>query len=172
MSLRARMGLAGGIAVALAVIAVAFSAYAGTRSTCAARSTNRCASSPRRSPSPGGPGNGGGDGGPGPAGELFGGPAGGLRPLGTHDCDEGTRAAQRPGWRVRRRRGRRDARAAQRLDVCAGRRDHRIPISTDFKATAASGTGQYFTSMDVGSTAIRVLTTGLGARGALPLPFR
>ena len=32
MSLRARMGLAAGVAVALAVIAVAFSAYAGTRS--------------------------------------------------------------------------------------------------------------------------------------------
>ena len=32
MSLRARMGLAAGVAVALAVIAVAVSAYAGTRS--------------------------------------------------------------------------------------------------------------------------------------------
>ena len=35
MSLRARMGLAGGLAVALAVIAVAASAYAGTRSALA-----------------------------------------------------------------------------------------------------------------------------------------
>ena len=40
MSLRARMGLAAGVAVAVAVIAVAFSAYAGTRSQLhAARST-------------------------------------------------------------------------------------------------------------------------------------
>ena len=42
MSLRARMGLVAGVAVAIAVIAVAVSSYAGTRRSFRARSTSRC----------------------------------------------------------------------------------------------------------------------------------
>ncbi|MGA9857086.1 MAG: HAMP domain-containing sensor histidine kinase [Solirubrobacteraceae bacterium] len=167
MSLRARMGLAGGIAVALAVIAVAFSAYAGTRSTLRGQVDQSLRQLTTQVTHTGGPGNGGGDGGPGPAGELFGSPAGGFRPLGTHDCDEGTGLLNGRGGAFGGAAGVVTLVLRNGSTCAPGGQTYRIPISTGFKATAASGTGQYFTSMDVGSTAIRVLTTGLGARGAL-----
>ncbi len=126
MSLRARMGLAAGVAVALAVIAVAFSAYAGTR-IAAAGSARPVAAEPGRpllaarraargGPGPGAIGGGGAGQAAGPArpGAAVrrgrpGRPRRGARP----------RRPQRP--RVRRRVWHRDARLPRRRQLVTAR---------------------------------------------------
>jgi two-component system sensor histidine kinase MprB len=159
VSLRARMGLAGGVAVALAVIAVAVSAYAGTSSELhgqldqSLRSlTSQAIGGP---PDGGGPGEGNprADGGvplptTGPYGRLpdfghrapaFGAAAGVLTivaPDGSSSVLRGTRASA-------------------------------IPVTPGFRALAKRGRGSYFADLSVRGHSLRVLATGVGQRGAL-----
>ena len=159
VSLRARMGLAAGVAVALAVIAVAVSAYAGTSSELHGQldQSLRSLTSQAIGGPPQGDGGGPGDGNPGPDGDspranasrpangfdhrapAFGGAAGVLtivRPDGSNFLIRGTRA-------------------------------NAIPVTAAFKALARKGSGSSFTDVTVRGNSIRVLATGIGRRGAL-----
>ena len=169
MSLRARMGLAAGVAVALAVIAVAVSAYAGTRSQLQGQVDDQLRSLlgqvlPPGGGAPGADGQPSGVFGPGPfgafgqgepacvrdegtgidrrTGPAFGGPAGIVTLVYPPSCGQpGTYSP--PG------------------------QSYQIPVDARMKAVAASGHGQYFTDMTVSGTHIRVLVTGIGADGAI-----
>jgi two-component system sensor histidine kinase MprB len=166
------MALAAGVAVALAVIAVAVSAYAGTRSELQGQLdhslqgiTHSIVSAPgvQSGSQPGG----GGVGGP-PAGAGAGGPSGfgggGHRP---GDRDEGLGLGDRG----------RPAFGGAAGTLTLVRRDgstfvpsgqtQSIPVDSRAKALAARGQGQYSTDITVGGTHIRVLATGIGWRGAL-----
>ncbi len=160
MSLRARMGLAAGVAVAIAVIAVAFSAYAGMRSQLRGQvdqSLQTLRKQVLQGPggSAGGPGGGGGP----PARGGFGEPPG-VR-------DEGLGIDGRTGPAFGGPRGivtliYRDGGTYNP----PGQQDQ-IPVDARMKAFAATGRGEYYTDLHAGSTHIRVLVTGLGADGAL-----
>jgi two-component system sensor histidine kinase MprB len=168
MSLKVRMGLAAGLAVTLAVIAVAVSAYAGTSSELKGQVDNSLQSltgstlartgGPPGS-RPGGPGRSpSGDG-----GSSFG--NGGT--FDPDDRDEGLGLGDRGGPAFG---GAPGALALVRRDgstfVPTGQQQ-RIPVDSRAKALAARGSGRYFTDMTVNGTAIRVLATGIGWRGAL-----
>ncbi len=179
MSLRVRMGLASGLAVALAVIAVAFSAYAGTRSelegqldqtlqSLSAGVLGRAGLSPHGQPSGEGPG-----GGP-QAGSGLGSSAGGASSRDPDDHDEGLGLDDRGGPAFGGAAGtltlvKRDG----GIYVPRGQK-YSIPADSRARAIAARGRGQYFAEMHVGGTSIRVLATGIGWRGALlvALPLR
>ena len=188
MSLRARLGLAAAAAVALAVLGVAVAAYAGTRSELRgqvdsslqglARTVLTRASAPPGQGGPGGPGGraeGRGRPGaitlprrparePGPRlGGRSGPPAAGVR----GDRDEGLGLEQLPGQAF--------GGASGTLTliypsggtyVPAGQR-YSIPVTQQAKRIAASGTGRLFADMRVGGHHIRVVTEGLGPRGAI-----
>src|ERR1700761_3373842 len=172
MSLRARMGLAAGLAVAIAVIAVAVSAYAGTSSELRGQLDQSLQTLTRQVLSNGAP-----PGGEKPhnqgessdneienpgtsAPQLFG-PA----PR-AHDCDEGL------GFQNR---GSPFGTAAGILtlvhqdgSICypSGQSYH-IPVTAQFKSIAAGGSGHVYTDMHVDGTELRVLASGIGQRGAL-----
>lgn len=170
MSLKARMGLAAGVAVAIAVIAVAVSAYAGTSSQLIAQTdaSLRHLAQPVLLRA-----NGRGGGGPGPDGSsgLFG-SADQQRPVSLGHCgsaspdeDEGLLLDQVPGQAF-------GAAPGAFTLVCRDGTHFShpapgIPIDPRAKALAASGKGQYFTSESVRGQHIRVMATGIGARGAL-----
>jgi two-component system sensor histidine kinase MprB len=162
MSLRARMGLAAGVAVAVAVLAVAAAAYAGSRSELLGQvdsSLQRLTGQVLHAPDGGPPGDGG---------RLRGRP-GLFQPQGEERPGEGDE-----GLGLDRIRGPAFGGAGTFTVVYAdggtysppGQRN-RIPPDARMRALARSGRGQYFTDMTVGGTHIRVLVTGLGARGAL-----
>ncbi len=179
MSLRVRMGLAAGVAVALAVIAVAFSAYEGTRTQLQGQLDQSLRSltgsvlavakiAPGGRPVGGGPGPGGGGG-------LLGGqpPAGAGGGQGSFEL--GNPGDQDEGLGLDERRGPPFGGAQGTLTlvyrnggsyVPLGQKQ-RIPVNAWAKAIAARGTGQTFTDMTVNGTHIRVMATGIGARGAL-----
>jgi two-component system sensor histidine kinase MprB len=163
MSLRARMGLAAGVAVALAVIAVAVSAYAGTRSNLRNQvdQSLRHLGAQALGPPGGGPAPRGGSGRPGLGFSQLQG--GGERPgVG----DEGLALEGRVG----------EFGAAAGIItllyrdggsyVPPGQR-YRIPIDARAKALAKTGRGGYLTDLHTGSTHLRVLATGIGNKGAL-----
>jgi two-component system, OmpR family, sensor histidine kinase MprB len=184
MSLRARMGLASGVAVALAVIAVAVSAYAGTRSELTAQVDNSLRNlatpilenagvlpRPVGGPGPGGQG-GGGQGALGGQGNFGGSrfPAaaqGQGSVFSSSDCDGGL------GLDVGRGGGFGGAQGLRQLVSSAGGvcvvagQTTKIPVDSTAKALAAKGSGQYFTTAQVGSTHLRVLVYGAGSHGAL-----
>jgi two-component system, OmpR family, sensor histidine kinase MprB len=162
VSLRARMAVATGAAVALAVIAVAVSAYAGTSSELhgqldqALHSLTGQAISP---PDGGGPGNGnqqsdgdGGDGGaPRTARARTPAPNFGHRAP-AFGAAAGVLTIVRPdGSSV----------------VLRGTPSNAIPVTAAFKALAKRGRGSSFTDLSVRGHALRVLATGVGQRGAL-----
>jgi two-component system sensor histidine kinase MprB len=167
MSLRARMGLAAGVAVALAVLAVAVSAYAGTRSELTGQLDNslrtlssQITSSPR--------------GGGGPPDERGLGPAGGsgrgfFQRVEEGPCvgDEGLGLDQRAGLPTGGAAG-----LVTLFNRCGGAnvpRNQSYPIPDDprIRALARSGQGSYYTDATVNRTHVRVLATGIGWRGAL-----
>lgn len=168
MSLRVRMGLAAGVAVALAVIAVAFSAYAGTRSQLTGsvdyqlqRLTNDVL---HHGPGvPGGPGDGSRYGAP----RFFGGnPAVGAEPPGSGD--EGLNFDRRgPGF----------GGAAGIITVIYANgktyvpptQTYTIPVDSDMRALAKKGQGSYFTDVTASGTHLRVAVTGIGPKGALAI---
>ena len=159
MSLRARMGVAAGGAVAIAVLAVAISAYAGMRSELRGQVDQSLQALRKQvlgGPRPGGgPGAGGGP----PEQNAFGEPPG-VR-------DEGLGIDQRTGPAFGGPRGivtliYRDGGTYNP----SGQRGE-IPVDAQMKKLAASGRGEYYTDLSANGTRIRALVTGLGDDGAL-----
>jgi two-component system sensor histidine kinase MprB len=192
VSLRARIGAAAGIAVALAVIAVAVSAYAGTRSNLLGQidqsllALKAHAVPPGSEPGAPGPGSGGsGQAAYGPG--APGGPPGGRG--GTHMGAPSAGGSQRPplipasasgacrhafgndelGGGFGAAQGYFQLVTPGGVPCLASTRGEtkQIPVDARVRATAASGQGQYFTDAHVGSTDLRVLVTGEGENGAL-----
>jgi two-component system sensor histidine kinase MprB len=176
VSLRARMGIASGIAVAIAVIAVAFSAYAGTRSQLQGQLDNRLMSlaqpiliragvisppapaqgTPRQT---GGPGTFGGGGGGGPEN-------GGAFGVG-NDCDGGLGLDQSRGGGFGGPQGYVQLVRPNGSICLASGETTAIPVGSDVTALAKNGNGHFTTDAHVGSTHLRVLVYGVGSRGAL-----
>ena len=164
MSLRTRMVLVAGVAVAIAVIGVAVGSYFGTRSSLqgqvdqslqsVARPVLGRAQSPpgQFSPTPGASGQQGSgheacgkqpdpDQGLGldrPPAQPFGGPSGTF----TLVCPNGDTYSPRS-------------------------QEYSIPVSAQARAIAETGHGEYFTDTTVAKHHIRVMATGIGWRGAL-----
>jgi two-component system, OmpR family, sensor histidine kinase MprB len=165
------MALAAGVAVALAVIAVAFSAYEGTRSQLqgqvdqSLRSLTRSVLGPDGLPADARPGPGG----PRPPDGAGGGAGFGPPPsssTGSAGRDEGLGLGERPGPAFGGAAG--SVTIVHRDGIAyAPGGQRKIPADARARALAASGNGQYFTNMTVGPTHIRVLATGIGWRGAL-----
>ncbi len=173
------MALAAGVAVALAVVAVAFSAYEGSRSQLQGQLDQSLHNLTRSVFAGAGLSVGGRARGPGPRPGSIGaagpGPGAGQppRPAANRDAnpdpddhDEGLGLDDRPG----------PAFGGPAGSVTIVHRDgtgyappgqRRIPVDAHAKALAARGTGHYFTDMTVGGTHIRVLATGIRWRGAL-----
>ena len=174
MSLRARLGVAAGLAGAVAVIAVAVSAYAGTRSELRGqldRSLQSLAAQAQGAPSLGSEPPGGSSGGDydyGSAGrsqsmgqgqgQLGGG-------LGTGGLDL-NRFNHRDGPAFGGARGVAELVAPNgAVEGSAGQQQ--VPVDARIKAIARRGHGRSFADMTISGTALRVLTTGVGASGAL-----
>jgi two-component system sensor histidine kinase MprB len=169
MSLRARMGLAAGVAVALAVIAVAVSAYAGMRSSLrgqvdqSLRNLTEQISDRQHGPPPF---FGDGGGGPGPVGSPgVGNTDGGEQPSST-DCDRGAGIDLSGGPGFGAAAGLRQfvSRSGQ---VCKFGGATHLPVDARTKAVASSTTGQFFTDMTESDHHLRVLVTGVPGSGAL-----
>jgi two-component system, OmpR family, sensor histidine kinase MprB len=167
MSLRARMGLVAGLAVALAVVVVAVVVYTGTRSELRGQVDNaladRAAPFQRLGPGPGGPG-------PRPPDEAE---RRALRhrdhagPFRDRVGDLGAAAAASPTpfggptgtiQFVARSGGVFRPPDDQRW---------RIPVDRRARALAASGHGSYYADVHTRGVHLRVLTTAVGDRGAL-----
>jgi two-component system sensor histidine kinase MprB len=158
------MGIAAGVAVALAVVAVAVSAYEGTRSTLFGQIDNSLRGIANQALHP--PGGDDFDGGP----ALGAPPGGGQDAIGVddgHDCDGrlGINNPSAPAFG--------GATGVVQLitlrgTVCRGNGGGReIPADPRATAVARSGSGQYFTDKTVAGTDIRVLVTGASGHGAL-----
>jgi two-component system sensor histidine kinase MprB len=161
------MGIAAGVAVALAVLAVTVSAYEGTRSELRGQVdstlqsiTKRILHPPRRQGAfPGGGGPGGG--------QPFGGGGQGQGFFNVGDCDHGldVNGPTAPAFGGA-------AGFAQLVSpsgmICRGTGETvEIPADAQAKSVAASGRGQYLTDKTVSGDHIRVLVTGLAGYGAL-----
>jgi two-component system sensor histidine kinase MprB len=168
------MGLAAGVAVALAVIAVAVSAYAGTRSelrgqvdSSLRKITGQYLSGGAAGPGGAGPGYGGGPvgGGPVPGGP----PAPGAfhRRTGVRDCDHGL-GINGPSAQAFGGAAGYAQLVAPNGSICrAAGQTSEIPGDPRVKTLARKGLGQYFTDVTVGGHHIRVLATGIPRIGAL-----
>ena len=159
------MGLASGIAVAIAVIAVAFSSYAGIRSQLysqkdsSLRSLSGSILARANIPAGGAPAP--GPGGPPPGGAMLGSrdhlhdPDEGL----ALDGDNGPAFGGAPGI----------ATVIHRNGVIyrPPNENGKIPVTKSDRALAARGYGRYVSDRTVNGTDLRVLATGIGNRGAL-----
>ncbi len=157
MSLRVRMGLAAGIAVALAVFAVAISAYAGTKSVLRSQLDNSLQSLSRPIVS-----SAGHFGGTSPDGH--GGPPGGGEPPGAGD--EGL-ALDHRGPGLGGPSGIVTLIYSGGGTFVPGTQTSAIPVTAAMKSLAAGGKGQLYTETHLGGTHLRVLVQGIGSRGAL-----
>jgi two-component system sensor histidine kinase MprB len=159
VSLRSRLGLAAGIAVALAVIAVAVSAYEGTRTELRNQVDQSLMTLAARFPlRAGGDGSGGGR-------PARGGP-GGVRLR--SDCDHGLGINAPPSGPAFGGAPGFYQLVSPAGSVCLGTGEtSRIPVDARVKALAASGHGRIFTDAHAGGHHIRVLATGIGSLGAL-----
>jgi two-component system sensor histidine kinase MprB len=162
------MGIAAGVAVALAVIAVAASAYAGTRSELRGQvdtSLHNLADpivqhAIGRGPQAGGP--------PGQNGS----PQAFAQNPGEGPCqyDEGTGLDSRTGPAFG---GAPGTKMIVYPPSCGGgiyvpaAQKYKIPVDPTMKALAASGHGHYVSDMQASGTHLRVLVTGIGRDGAL-----
>jgi two-component system, OmpR family, sensor histidine kinase MprB len=175
MSLRARMGIAAGVAVALAVIAVTVSAYAGTRSELQGQIDSSLRTITQHYVHPANPGNGPvggqfpGAGRPGAGGFPGGGGQGTVFHSGPgHDCAGGLaiNGPTAPAFGGA-------AGFVQLISpngmICRGTGEEKLEIPADPRAVALakSGAGQYFTDETVDGDHIRVLVTGVPGHGAL-----
>jgi two-component system sensor histidine kinase MprB len=168
------MGVAAGVAVALAVIAVAVSAYAGTRSVLEGQLDhslqNLSASITARGGGPPGsrlPGTSGASGAAASGGESFG-PGNGPEPgLGPGDRDEGLGLGDRGGPAFGGAAGTLTLVRSDGTAFVPRGQQQRLPVDARARALAVRGKGHYFTDMTVNGTHIRVLATGVGWRGAL-----
>jgi two-component system, OmpR family, sensor histidine kinase MprB len=169
VSLRARMGLASGVAVALAVIAVAVVAYAATRSNLLGQVDQSLNNITHQYLNQANSGH-GGPGGPFPGGGGSQGPGGGSPPRGAlgGDCDRGLGINYGPPNQPFG-----GARGYTQLvtpsgTVCRGTSETtELPVSDQTKAIAQSQHGSYFTDMTVNGDDIRVLVSGVPGYGAL-----
>ncbi|MHB1571484.1 MAG: HAMP domain-containing sensor histidine kinase [Solirubrobacteraceae bacterium] len=165
MSLRVRLGLASGIAVAIAVIAVAFSSYEGIRSQLYSQkdSTLRSLSGSilarANIPAGGAPT-------PGPGGPPPGGAELGSRDH-LHDPDEGLQLDGDNGPAFGGAPGIATLVYRDGTVYRAPGENGKIPVTAADRALAARGYGRYFTDRSVHGTDLRVLATGIGDRGAL-----
>jgi two-component system sensor histidine kinase MprB len=163
MTLRARLALAAGIAVAVAVIAVVVSAYEGTRSNLQGQLDNSIMQVAQpvlgRAAGPPGvfaPGRGGSDDGrqPGPR-------------SGQPDPDEGLGLDRQGPQAFGGPSGTLTLIYPSGLTYSSPSQQYRIPADARAKALARTGKGRYFTDMTVSKTHIRVLVAGIGPKGAL-----
>jgi two-component system sensor histidine kinase MprB len=162
------MGLAAGVAVAIAVIAVAVSAYAGTSSELHGQLDQSLQSLSRQVLESGGP-----PGGENPAsggeiqesghgvGRLF------NPPGGAQDCDEGLGFERQRGGPFGSASGFLTLVRRNGSTCYPSSQTYSIPLTSRFKAIAASGKGRVYTDMQVHGSEVRVLATGIGSRGAL-----
>ena len=159
MSLRTRMVLLAGVAVAIAAIAVAVASYEGTRSELQGQVDQSLQSLSK-----------------GPLGNIGKGPHGGRSPLPQRqlpsrtaggDPDEGLGIDRLPPQAFG---GASGAFTVFKRDggtwVPPGQ-TYQIPSTPAIRAVATSGQGQFYTDMRVHGTHIRVLVTGIGPDGAL-----
>ncbi len=174
MSLRARMGLAAGAAVALAVLAVAITAYAGTRSELRGQVDHslRNLAAPIAERGEGPPPQ--GEGGPPPQGQSTGGDRGdtgaeaarGARPVIPTDCDLGLGLDVTGGPGFGGAAGLRQfiSRGGRGCQIGGGTR---LPVDASTRAIAAKTSGSHFSDVDVAGHHLRQLVVGLPGRGAL-----
>lgn len=173
MSLRARMGLAAGLAVAIAVIAVAFSAYEGTRSELRDQLDDSLAAIHQawvqRAISNGGVDNRARgpitatpDGGQ-PRGQ--GGSIGNFRPTG--DCDAGFGLDLAPSSQFGEANGYVQLVRQNGQPCLAPGESTAIPASSAILALARRGKGQAYFDANMHGLDVRVLASGIGWRGAL-----
>ncbi|MDQ6779304.1 MAG: HAMP domain-containing histidine kinase, partial [Actinomycetota bacterium] len=196
MSLRARISAAAGIAVALAVIAVAVSAYEGTRSNLLGQIDQSLHALTQQvlmrsaGPGLGPPQSNGGQGASGGGGFNLGAtPVGGGPPRGGQSVVGNSRSAAGTAPLFPRRIHSSDCDNGFGLDLRSGsfggptgfyelitRRGHTclasqetktIPVDAHARALAASGNGQYIADTYIGSHHLRILVTGVGNYGAL-----
>ncbi|MGZ4299780.1 MAG: sensor histidine kinase [Solirubrobacteraceae bacterium] len=172
MSLRARMGLAGGVAVAVAVIAVAVSAYAGTRSELQGQLDTSLSAlihpilinaGVATGPPPGARR----DGDEGPPGFGGGAPGFGARGLTGNDCDHGLGLDNARGGGFGGPQGYVQLVSSTGSVCLATGETTKLPVDGAVKALARSGTGQYLTDSTVGGHHLRVLVHGAGMYGAV-----
>jgi two-component system sensor histidine kinase MprB len=168
MSLRARLGLAAGAAVALAVVAVVVAAYAGTRSELLDQIDTqlRNLSQPilMRAMHPGSQPFGGGSGFPGgqPFSGSQNGPFRGRFGQGGHDCDIGL------GLGIGNGPGQGGAPGLQVFVSPTGYSCQKtLPVSARAKALARTQVGQYYSDLTLGGVSFRMLVVGLPGHGAL-----
>jgi two-component system, OmpR family, sensor histidine kinase MprB len=160
VSLRARLGLAAGVAVAIAVFAVAVSAYAGTRSQLRGQvdtSLRQLRGDVLNHPQP-----------PGGDGRGFGFQGGGApRDEGPGAGDEGLGLDRRRGPGFGGPSGVVSLVYKDGQTYVPPGQGERIPTDARMRALAAKGQGQYLSDMHSESTHIRVLVSGIGTAGAL-----
>jgi two-component system sensor histidine kinase MprB len=174
VSLRVRMGLVAGVAVAIAVVAVAVSSYLGTRSAVYGQldsSLNSLDAQILQAHNPGGSADqdypGAPKGGGAPAGSQ-GGLLGALNAGAGGDCDQGL-GINRPGQPFG------GPRVFVQLllpdgSICRATGETvTIPTSAAARRLASSGHGSYFANQDVNGVDIRVLVHGVPGTGALML---
>jgi two-component system, OmpR family, sensor histidine kinase MprB len=163
MSLRARMALFAGAAVAIAVIAVVVAGYEGTRNQLQGQVDQSLQSLAKRPLQNIGLGPGGGP--PPPGVFLFGPhvPSGN----GDHDPDEGLGFDHLPSQAFGGASGTFTLFKPGGGTYVPSGQSYQIPSTPAIRALAASGRGQSFTDMRVRGTHIRVLVTGIGDKGAL-----
>jgi two-component system sensor histidine kinase MprB len=170
MSLRARMGLAGGVAVAIAVIAVAVSAYAGTRSELLSQldqslhtlihpllvNAGVVSGPPQMPGDDDSPGAGGG-----PPGRNAGN-AGGL-----NDCDRGLGLDNARGAGFGGPSGYVQLVSPTGTVCLADGETTKLPVDGAVRALARTGQGSYVSDATIGSTPLRVLVYGVRSFGAV-----
>jgi two-component system sensor histidine kinase MprB len=162
MSLRARMGLAAGAAVAIAVIAVVVAGYEGTRSELQGQvdqSLQNLAKVPLQNA---GFGPGGG-----PSGGIMHGPPVPGGDTDGRDPDEGLRLDQLPPQAFGGAPGTFTLFRPDGGTYVWPAHSYQVPETAAIREMVAQGQGQFYTNMRAGGTHIRVLVTGIGTRGAL-----
>ena len=162
MSLRARMGLFAGAAVAIAVLAVVVAGYEGTRNDLQGQVDQSLQSLSKRPLQNIGLGPGGG-----PPGVIQLGPTNPRGDSDGGDPDEGLGIDQLPPQAFGGASGtftlfKRDGGTYVPKGL-----SYEIPSTAAIRAVAATGHGQFYPDMRVRGTHIRVLVTGIGPKGAL-----
>ena len=162
MSLRARMALFAGAAVAIAVIAVVVAGYGGTRNELQHQVDQSLQSLSKRPLQNIGLGPGGGP----PGGQFQFGP---HVPSGNadHDPDEGLGFDHLPPQAFGGASGTFTLFKPGGGTYVPKGQSYEIPSTPAIRALAAAGHGQIYTDMRVDGTHIRVLVTGIGDKGAL-----
>jgi two-component system, OmpR family, sensor histidine kinase MprB len=171
MSLRARMGLAGGVAVALAVIAVAVSAYAGTRSELLSQLDQSLhtlihpllvnagvVAGPTEAPGGNDSPGAGSAPPPGRNGDGFG---------ARNDCDHGLGLDDARGGGFGGPSGYVQLVSPTGSVCLASGETTKLPVDGAARALARTGHGSYVTDTTIGSTPLRVLVYGVGSLGAV-----